>query len=1659
MKKYYFILFLLFTGVLHAQLTLEQTLTPQQLTETVLVLPGSGVVPFNIKFNGSAVTAQTVNQQAAKWKVNFNPVPVLVGFAGNESGVLLTTGKASVALGPNNSGSKTDVAVPQVQGDADLALLSGFTIRSVAILEFDFVATGLAVNFDYIFASEEYLEWVGSSFNDTFGFFLSGPGITGPYSNGAKNIALVPLTTTAVSINNVNSTSNSAYYTNNGSGGTPVANPDVQYDGLTKQMRATSAIQCGGTYHIKMAIANAGDTAFDSGVFLKNFVIPPLELSDDVGLTNNTAVCFGKEEIICTGLPATGSVFVWTKDGVIMPAETGPCITVTTGGVYCVKVYTLAGCKYAEDCITITYLPEIPVVEPLDMAICTNLPPCYTFNINQTAYMLAAMPPLDPNEYIITYYNSSYQDALDYAINGRIPNANLNAYSLCSASQTIWVRIEEVNGSQCVAIKEFTLSANIIPLAPVVTTPVTYCENATALPLTAGGSNLLWYTTATGGIGDPVGPTPLTTPSGSTSYYVSQTVNGCEGPRSEIVVVVNPLPAAPTVTTPVSYCQFAVATPLTATGTGLLWYNSLDPLETGNTTAPTPITTVPGSTTYYVTQTLLGCESPRTPIVVDVLGLLLEPITAPVTYCQNAVAVPLTATGINLLWYDSLTDTTGDPVAPTPITTTVGNTTYYVSQSATGCEGPKASLVVTILPTPLAPTVVTPVTYCLNVPATQLSATGTDLLWYLQPSPGGIGDPIVPIPNTTVPGTTTYYVSQTISGCESPRASIIVTVVDLPLAPTVISPIGYCQNATAIPLTATGSGLLWYNNSVGGIGSATPPTPLTATVGSTNYYVSQTVNGCEGPRALIVVNVDLTPAAPTVTTPIIYCQNATALALAAIGTDLLWYASATGGTGNVTAPTPSTATAGSFSYYVSQSLNGCEGPRAVIVVDILPTPVLPTVITPVTYCLNAVASPLTATGTGLLWYTTAIGGIGDPIAPTPLTTLSGNTTYYVSQTINGCEGPRAVIVVTIVPPAAAPTVVSPVGYCQNATAIPLTATGSNLLWYNNSVGGIGSATPPTPLTDTVGSTNYYVSQTVNGCEGPRALIVVNIDLTPLAPIVITPITYCQNTTAVALTATGSNLLWYTVATGGTGNTSAPTPSTTNAGTFNFYVSQTTNGCEGPRAVISVVVLPTPALPIVATPVNYCQTATSVPLTATGIGLLWYTAATGGIGDPIAPTPQTAIVGSTNHYVSQTINGCEGPRAVIVVTIIPPAATPIVVSPIGYCQNATTIPLTATGSNLLWYNNSFGGIGSATPPTPLTTTVGSTNYYVSQTINGCEGARSLIVVNITATPLAPVVSTPIVYCQDNLASALTATGNNLLWYTSATGGTGSAVAPTPSTDTAGNTSYYVSQTTNGCEGPRAAIVVIVNPSPAPTLAQNGFVCVDSQTNNVLNTYILDSGLSSSTYSFEWFIIATGVPVTIPSEVSSTYEVYTPGNYGVIATNIATGCVSDFITATVGISSPPASVILTPSNYFENATITATASPAGNYEYSLDNGAFQSSNIFVNVSSGNHTVVVRDVNDCGQVSGTIEIIDYPKFFTPNGDGYNDTWNIFSLSDQPNSKIYIFDRYGKLIKEISPLGEGWDGIYNSKALPSTDYWFTVHYSESGIDKIFKAHFSLKR
>jgi len=229
----------------------------------------------------------------------------------------------------------------------------------------------------------------------------------------------------------------------------------------------------------------------------------------------------------------------------------------------------------------------------------------------------------------------------------------------------------------------------------------------------------------------------------------------------------------------------------------------------------------------------------------------------------------------------------------------------------------------------------------------------------------------------------------------------------------------------------------------------------------------------------------------------------------------------------------------------------------------------------------------------------------------------------------------------------------------------------------------------------------------------------------------------------------------------------------------------------------------------------------------------------------------------------------------------------------------------------------------------------------------------------------------------------------------------------------------------------------NPILAPTTPV--FVCEGNT-----RTLFADPGFDA----YEW---TTG-------ETTPSIVVTQPGIYGVTVKNVYQDftCNSSKEFTVTGSSIASFVDINTLDWSSGNNTLTVLVSGTGNYVYSIDGQTYQVENTFTDLVPGHYTVYVKDLNECGIIKDTFSLLNYPKFFTPNGDGYNDTWNIKFASFEPNLRVNIFDRYGKFIIQLFGNGPGWDGTYNGKLLPSTDYWFVVT-REDGTTH--KGHFAMKR
>jgi gliding motility-associated-like protein len=251
-----------------------------------------------------------------------------------------------------------------------------------------------------------------------------------------------------------------------------------------------------------------------------------------------------------------------------------------------------------------------------------------------------------------------------------------------------------------------------------------------------------------------------------------------------------------------------------------------------------------------------------------------------------------------------------------------------------------------------------------------------------------------------------------------------------------------------------------------------------------------------------------------------------------------------------------------------------------------------------------------------------------------------------------------------------------------------------------------------------------------------------------------------------------------------------------------------------------------------------------------------------------------------------------------------------------------------------------------------------------------------------------------------------------------------------------------------------IPFIIHPTPKIDQDDTFLICAPS-TQITLDAGIIDSALPSA-YTYQWYLNG----VLLPGSINPTYIATAAGMYSVKVTNIY-GCHKTRKIKV--IKSEIASIQnITVTDMTEINSITVAVGGNGIYEYSLDDiaGPYRTSGFFNNVPMGLHELFVRDQNGCGIVGPIpVAVLGIPHYFTPNGDGFHDYWNVMGISPlSPNASsiIYIFDRYGKLLKQINPIGLGWDGNYNDREMPSDDYWFSVQFKDG---RKVNGHFALKR
>lgn len=1009
-----------------------------------------------------------------------------------------------------------------------------------------------------------------------------------------------------------------------------------------------------------------------------------------------------------------------------------------------------------------------------------------------------------------------------------------------------------------------------------------------------------------------------------------------------------------------------------------------------------------------------------------------------------------------------LLDASGNASLTTPALT--ANTTYDLVSVATTCtNAASGSAIISILSLPTA-TISANTTICSGSSAT-IQFNGTPNATVTYTIDGGANQTIVlnasgtasvttPILTTNSTYTLVSVASATTPICTQPQTgSSLVTVQALPTA--IVSANTVCSGNTGT-VTFTG-------------------TP--------NAVVTYTVNG--GANQTITLNAS---GNATLTTPVL-TANATYQLVSIVTTSAPICSQNL--TANATVVVTSLPTAS-----ISGTISICSGGNTIISFSGTPNAV-------VTYNIDGGANQ-----------TITLNAAGVASITTP--NLTANSTYQLVSVNGACSNTAsgsAVVTVLGLPTVAISTPTICFGTSgtvtfsgtPNAVVTYTIDGGANQTITLNAAGNASVATPVLTANSTYTLVDVTLTTPSSSCNQSLSTS-STVTVTPIPDAIANPSpqTICSGTTTgINLTSSvaGTTFNWTVVsqtnvtgATAGSGTVISDTLTATTAsnGVVVYSVTPIANGCPGTPITVQAIVTPLPiVIPTNSNP-SFCSGGTTniqLSSNVTGATFSWtvvganITGATAGSGNTISQT-LNMVAGTTApaeviYEIIALVNGCAGPAQQVRVLVNPIPDLVIISNPNPICSGQNTnisfiSSISATTFN--WVVLSSNGITGASNGTGtiiqqnLTTTglnQGSVTYEVTPSLNGCNGLPKTVTVLVNPTPemFADPSHPPI--CTNQATAILVSTFNqNTIfdWTVNAVNVNGASSGTATGLNaliqqvltTTGNTQGYVDYTIiprlDSCTGIPIVVRVYVNPLPQPVLT-DGNICVDALGNS-FQTYLLDTGLNNVEYDFVWFYNGN----QIPNSNSYTYEASETGTYSVIATSTVTNCESLEVSANVGSTIPASSFTTTQTDYFnDNATITIEVSGgSGTFQYQLDNGALQELNSFTNVSPGNHIITVIDTQGCTYLVQTVFVIDYPQYFTPNGDGFNDEWFVAGLKD--TDVIHIFDRYGKLIKKLRGV-EKWDGTFNQQQLPSTDYWFTIEYFEPDVLKQFKGHFSLKR
>lgn len=1554
-----------------------------------------------------------------------------IGFA---NGVIMATGNINVAPGPNTLDG-ADNGYGDATPDPELQALSSGALFDMANIEFDFTPTQSPITFEYVFASEEYCEYVNTAFNDVFGFFISGPGIT-----GSQNLAVVPMSANPITINTVNHEVNSGYYVHNtpASGdncntippasGAPVV--EIQYDGFTRKMVAVANVIPCSTYRIKLKIADVGDGVWDSAVFLKAGSF------DGGGNASLKWVVDGQTDVnVVTEGCGTVELLI-DRVGSNPSLELPVSFTITGTAINGIDYGPVTGTYTippGQEQITVPVnIVNDMIPEGAETVILTLNNPCSCLNPQEILTILDYIPlTLVPDTIPIcgpgvTTVGVSVTGGLPpYSYQWNTGSTDATIAPFISAPSTYTVTISDACGKTATAESRVVIDQP--PVAALLGPGPQICPGQTAIldvNFTGTGPFQITYTLN----GAPQNPVTgiqsvpfeweINAPG---TYQITGVVdgNGCPGTATGSVVV-TPSNLDLTGTPTNALCSGAPTGTINTTvtgGQGPYNYAWTGPAPIGNIADPTGL--VPGNYTAIVTDSF-GCSDTQAFSVFSPPGIAatIQAVQPANCFQPSGGSIDLFVAGgtpgYTYLWSNMSTDQDPQNLVNGTYTVTITDNNNCIATATASVPG--SFTVPVALTSP-------PNTLTCSSPAVNLdgtgSSTGPNFSYTWAANPGNIvsgGNTLNPVVNQA--GTYILTVQNTTNGCTTTATSTVTANNTPPMAVAGADDTLTCAITNTI-LDGSGSSsggsftYLWTASGGGTIlGGATSATPIVGAAGTYTLVVTNTQNGCTA-TDVAVVGANLTPPNASVAIPgLITCTVSEVTldgsASGPAGVSFEWVTNngfiMSGQDSSIAVITE----AGDYTLVVTSPVNGCTSAETVTVNQNFSAPIAVASASNDITCidtqatLSALASQMVPTDL-FVWSTLDGNFVSGTNTLTPVVDAPGTYSIVITNPGSMCSSQASILVeAENIPPAAnvgPPTTLT----CAVQSAVignPLApVTPEYIYTWTASPGNIVSGqNTPVPTINQPGTYQLVVSNLANGCSN-SATIVIPQNITPPTAVVAQAGEINCTSPSVQLngaaSSTGPTFSYQWTSASGMGigaGDNTLTPTIVSAGTYTLVVTNAATGCTSSASVTVGVNSAVPVSVAIPQGILTCS-ATAIAINANGstsgptISYTWETMdgeILGGNG-----TPQV-LVGAPGEYtlvVTNTVNNCTSSTTVSVTQNIVP---PIAEAGPGNTLNCTAPSMTLFGDSssvgpqfgYTWSAISGGNFVSATNLiNPQVNESGVYQLVVTDVTNGCTASDTVEILADDNDPVV-VLSQPneltCIQTQQVILSSGSSTGPNFTYQWSGPGLQSNPTNLNATVNLPGNYTLVVTNTMNGCTTERT--VQVTRNIQAPV--------ADAGPDVLLNCYapqaVIGGTNNSTGPNFTYFWVDPGGIINGGNSLLNP-TVAGGGVYTIIVTNLLNGCTStDPMVVTTDFEAPQANggptFQLTCTQALYTLQAVAPVGPNITYEWTTIGGSFVSATNILNPTvngAGEYFLLVTNTNNGCTSSPTVQITQAADF----------------------------------------------------------------------------------